>query len=131
MNSETELVESGPEVPVSTSGVDRALMAEERTCSAWIRTGLASMATGLAIAKVMPNAEPRWAVAVLGMTMVLVAMLSFGVGFAGYARGTRHCRDSTRSSLPWWVLMIFCNLLAVAVVLTASFIVQGQPIQIP
>ncbi|MHC2067552.1 YidH family protein [Bremerella sp. T1] len=128
MTSENETVATAAEVSNPMTGVDRALMAEERTCSAWIRTGLASMATGLAIAKIMPNAEPRWAVACLGMTMVFVALLSFAVGFAGYARGTRHCRDSARSSLPWWVLMIFCNLLAVAVVLTASFIMQGTPI---
>ncbi|MFI4876024.1 MAG: YidH family protein [Blastopirellula sp. JB062] len=127
MNNENEALTTA-ESTDPMSGFDRALMAEERTCSAWIRTGLASMATGLAIAKIMPHAEPRWAVAALGMTLVLVAVLSYAIAFAGYARGAKSCQPSARNSLPWWVLAIFCNLLALAAVLTASFILQDVTI---
>ncbi|WP_417740105.1 DUF202 domain-containing protein [Rosistilla oblonga] len=109
------------------TGLDRTLMAEERTCSAWVRTGLASMATGLAIAKVMPNAEPRWAVTTLGMILVFVAVLSFAIGFVGYARGIKYCQPAARNAMPFWVLAVFCNLLAAAAILTASFILQDEP----
>lgn len=105
---------------------DRTLMAEERTCSAWVRTGLASMATGLAIAKVMPGAHPRWAVSCLGISLVIVAAMSFAIGFIGYVRSSRHYRWAGRGAMSWWVIAIFAQLLATAAVLSAVFILQDD-----
>lgn len=126
MSNDSQPPEDPTAKPQPDTAFDRTLMAEERTCSAWVRTGLASMATGLAIAKVMPNAEPRWAVTTLGMILVFVAVLAFAIGFIGYARGIKYCQPAARNAMPWWVLAIFCNLLAAAAVLTASFILQGH-----
>lgn len=52
----------------------RTLLAELRTCSAWVRTGLASNATGFAIAKPMTEAEPAWLVRSLAILFIAAAL---------------------------------------------------------
>ena len=45
-------------------------MARERTFAAWVRTGLAPLAIGLGLVKLMPDASPRWLIQVL-FTLIL------------------------------------------------------------
>lgn len=105
------------------SADDRTLMAEERTFSAWVRTGLTAIATGLGIVKLMPEAEPVWAVQSLGVILVVVGGMVFGFAFWGYKRGSRNWNRAMPRAVPLWLIGLFSLLLVVSAVLALILIV--------
>ncbi|WP_153556283.1 YidH family protein [Roseimaritima sediminicola] len=106
-----------PDQSEHDSANDRTLMAEERTFSAWVRTGLTSMATGLGIVKLLPQAEASWAMKALGVVLIAVGGLAFAFGFAGYRRGRKHWSGAHGRAVPLWMLSVFSVLLIAATVL--------------
>jgi len=102
---------------------DRTLMAEERTFSAWVRTGLTSIATGLGIAKLLPTAEPQWLIRSLGMILVVVGGLAFAFAFWGYKRGSKHWGGALPRAVPLWMIGGFTMLLVVGTLLAIALIV--------
>jgi putative membrane protein len=61
----------------------RFTLANERTLLAWLRTGLALVAGGVAIATYAPDLGFRWGSAIAALVLVL---LGLGTGLAGYDR---------------------------------------------
>ena len=62
------------------SAFHRTLLAEQRTYSAWVRTGLASCATGFGIARLMAEADPEWLVRCLAMlSLALFTAAAIGI----------------------------------------------------
>lgn len=93
------------------SAIDRTLMAEERTFSAWIRTGLTSIASGLGIVKLLPIDAQSWVVKLLGTLLVLVGAAAFAFAFIGYRRGAQHWQLARRRAVPMWMFGIISVLL--------------------
>jgi len=50
--------------------LDRTVLANERTYAAWIRTGLAALAAGLGLARLMLNTMPLWSIRILAMILI-------------------------------------------------------------
>ena len=89
------------------SATDRTLMAEERTFSAWVRTGLTSVATGLAIVKVLPEAGPIWLIRALGVLFVVIGGLAFVLGYWGYRCGAAHWSEGAKNrAIPRWLIAV-------------------------
>jgi putative membrane protein len=61
----------------------RFTLANERTLLAWLRTGLALVAGGVAVATYAPDLGARWGSAIAAIVLVL---LGLGTGVAGYER---------------------------------------------
>ena len=61
----------------------RFTLANERTLLAWLRTGLALVAGGVAIATYAPDLGARWGSALVAIALVLIGL---GVSLAGYRR---------------------------------------------
>jgi putative membrane protein len=74
-------------VPASPDGPDhpdyRFTLANERTLLAWLRTGLALVAGGVAVATYAPDLGVRWGSAAVALALVLIGL---GAALAGYRR---------------------------------------------
>ena len=95
------------------SAVDRTLMAEERTFSAWMRSGLAAEGAAVAIVKMLPDSEPRWLVHLLGIILSVVGAIAFAIGFWGYRAGSRYWSAAMPRAIPLWLMGVLTVLLMV------------------
>ena len=79
---------------------DRTHLANERTFAAWLRTGLAVAAGGIAVAHLVPEpARDAWVALLLGAAFVLLGVAVIAYGARQFARVAAELgRDSGRSS---------------------------------
>jgi putative membrane protein len=59
--------------------LDRTVLANERTYAAWLRTGLAALAAGVAIEKFMVETMPEWGIRSIAMILIAFSALAFGL----------------------------------------------------
>lgn len=57
--------------------VDRTVLANERTYAAWIRTGLASLAAGIAVEKLLYNLMAAWSLRTIAIMLILFSAVAF------------------------------------------------------
>ena len=89
----------------------RFTLANERTLLAWLRTGLAVVAGGVAVAAYVPDLGARWASSVVALALVLIGL---GIAVArvppvarqrggdpGRAPAAGELADAHRGRAPW------------------------------
>ncbi len=111
---------SGQPLDLSThdSAVDRTLMAEERTFSAWMRSGMAAIGAAVAIVKMLPaNESPVWLTQSLGVVLIIAGAMAFAFGFWGYRAGARYWTAALPRAIPLWLMGVFTALLMIAAML--------------
>lgn len=105
------------------SAIDRTLMAEERTFSAWMRSGMAAIGAAVAIVKMLPsNGDPAWLVQSLGVVLIIVGAMAFAFGFWGYRAGARYWAGALPRAIPLWLMAVFTALLMIAALLALYLI---------
>lgn len=102
---------------------DRTVLAEERTFSAWVRTGLAGVATGVAIVKLLPDSEPRWLLQLLGGVFIVVGGIAFGLGYWAYRDALLKWKKATPRAMPFWLIAGVRFLLVISAVLALSLVI--------
>lgn len=90
---------------------ERTLLAKERTFSAWVRTGLAAMAAGIGVSRLLEAVEPVWLVSVLAALLVLTGAGALVLGFWSYRKTLRELEQEGIRGIPAWVLGGFTLLL--------------------
>jgi putative membrane protein len=94
----------------------RFTLANERTLLAWLRTGLAIVAGGVAVATYAPDLGARWASGAVALALVASG---FGIAVAGYRRW-RANEVAIKAGRPlpasWLVPVVASSVAAVVVV---------------
>lgn len=106
----------------------RFTLANERTLLAWLRTGLALVAGGVAVAQFAPDLGVRWGSAAVAVALVLTGL---GAAVGGYVRWRRNERAiaADRPLPPGRVLPALVA--AVAAVLVAVAVLVGVEVLRP
>ena len=106
-------------------------MAEERTFSAWVRTGLTSVASGLGIVKLIPAAQSDPLVLALGMILTLCGGVAFFFGFWGYRHGAKHWHKAHSRAVPLAWIAVLTAMFFVATVLVMILIMMPTSTTLP
>jgi len=96
---------------------ERTKLAKERTLAAWLRTGLAIVAAGFAIAKLLPISDPRWLIQLVSAIFIILGAMTFGIGFYSYYELVRKfAAEGFKSPLVWLMGILTTTLMFGAVV---------------
>jgi putative membrane protein len=93
---------------------ERARLARERTFSAWMRTGLAAVATGIGMARLLVAVEPRWLVQMMDVIFVMAGGVLFGLGFWRYRKNIQTMLTNDQWNVPLWMIGLVTILLLAA-----------------
>ncbi len=98
--------------------IDRTVLANERTYAAWIRTGLAALAAGIAVEKLLVGVMTAWSIRGIAVTLILYSALAFGLAAWRYTHlGVKLSRSDVKA-VPAVVttaasaVLVLCSLLA-------------------
>lgn len=96
---------------------DRTALANERTYSAWLRTGLGALAAGAAFERLLgPQMPPFVAKGVAGM-LILAAVAIFWIGWWRYTHLGRRLRNADIRRMPDSTALALALLLSAAALL--------------
>ncbi|MDQ3399352.1 MAG: DUF202 domain-containing protein [Deinococcota bacterium] len=103
--------EDDPRVQLAEDRTDwaqeRTLLAKERTFSGWLRTGLAMVAAGLGVTRLLPEVEPEWLVLSLGTALVLMGGVAVAMGFWSYRKTLKRLEEEGIRGVPAWIIGAF------------------------
>lgn len=68
---------AAPEDPRAELAADRTLFAAERTYTAWVRTGLTALASGVGAGKLLSGSLPLWLIVGIRAALVLFSLFCF------------------------------------------------------
>ena len=64
----------------------RTRLSNERTFSAWIRTGLALLVSGFATTRLLDEIGPAWLLSTVGVVLAALGALSFAIAYLTYRK---------------------------------------------
>lgn len=102
---------------------ERTLLARERSLSAWMRTGLASIAGGFVIAKLAGPEKPAWLAVLVGAPLVMAGATIVALGFWNFRGVAMWLKKEGVQGVPLWaigvmsVVIVVCALGAVVLLL--------------
>jgi len=82
---------------------ERTRLAKERTFAAWVRTALAAVGIGIALAKLLPSAEDKLLVQIVGILFMATGILIFVYGLISYRDVVKGMESHIRVVIPHWV----------------------------
>ena len=86
---------------------DRTVFAAERTYAAWVRTGLAALASGVGTKKVLEGVIPEWLIIIAGSVLVAFSAFCFGAAVWRELRPGSETRRADTPRLPAPLLVAF------------------------
>ncbi len=105
--------------------LDATVLSNERTFQAWIRTGLAALASGLGIARFFTESLPLWMLLTIATIMIAISIGAFMLASWRYNNLHLRMQELDVDATPSWVVrlisyaLIGCSLLALGGILAA------------
>lgn len=88
-----------------------------RTCSAWLRTGLAGVVAGLGIVRPMGETGMPWVSRAIGTIFILAGIMVFGMALWRYQKMSEELRFDGAKVTPVWLLLGLIAAMIVSAVL--------------
>lgn len=103
---------------------ERTLLAKERTFSAWGRTGIAAVAAGLGIARLIEVADATWIVRAIGGILIATGGAIFVLGFLSYRKALQKLAEEGVRGMSIWTIGVLTGglLLSAALALVLIFL---------
>lgn len=103
---------------------DRTLLAKERTFSAWGRTGLAAIAAGIGIARLLKSVESQWIASTLGILLISTGGMIFLLGFLSYRKALKKLEEQGVRGTSLWIIGLITLFLLACTILALFLIFQ-------
>lgn len=84
--------------------MERTVLAKQRTFSAWVRTGLTTMAVGFAVIRLLSEMKPLWMIDTAGAVFILTGGFIIILGFWRYRDTFRKLQQEGVPSIPIWLI---------------------------
>ncbi len=81
----------------------RTMLANERNFSAWLRSGLASIGVGLAVAELLRNTGGSLLARLFGVILVILGLTMASIAFWRYRTMTSILKQENAPVLPVWI----------------------------
>jgi len=101
-----------PEADRNSLALDRTVLANERTYQSWLRTGLASLMSGLGVAKFMQGVMPLEVLLIIVSILVLFSVVSFLLSSWRYSHLHLRIKHLDIDTTPMWLVKTISLLLA-------------------
>lgn len=109
--------EAGTDDPRNELAADRTIYAAERTYAAWVRTGLASLASGVGAKAVLQGVVPEYLIIATGSILVFFSAFCFAVAvWREISPGAPPPRPGVRRIPPWLLMAVNGFLVLMALV---------------
>jgi putative membrane protein len=95
---------------------ERTLLAKQRTFSAWVRTGLAAMAVGFGVTRLLEKVEPAWMITTIGVILIVTGAVIHILGFMSYRKTLQKLNREGIQGIPLWLI----GLITFALILSAG-----------
>lgn len=106
---------------------DRTALANERTYSAWLRTGLGALASGAAVERVLGQQLPAWATKSVAAALIAAALASFWTGFWRYTHLGSRLGEAHVRRIPNWAALALTGALTAAGLLVLGGLFFSAP----
>lgn len=83
---------------------ERTLLANDRTFSAWVRTGLTTLAVGFGVTRLLTEVQPAWLIPSLGVLFVFVGGCIFFMGYWTHQKTLRKLADEESRRVTGWIV---------------------------
>ncbi|MCI0688239.1 MAG: DUF202 domain-containing protein [Sporichthyaceae bacterium] len=104
----------------------RFTLANERTFLAWIRTSLALLAAGVAVAQLLPDLGPRPYRLLLGLALIGLALLAAGTSYVRWREADSAIRRGRPLTRPWLPAALAAGLSLIGVLTVISLIAADR-----
>lgn len=99
---------------------DRTVLANEQTYTAWVRTGLAALATGVGFERFLSGAMPDWTIRAIAVILILFSACAFFLAIWHYTHLGLRLQNADIKGLPIRLLIFLTASLGVAVILALA-----------
>jgi putative membrane protein len=97
-------------------------LAKERTFAAVVRTALALIGFGIAVAKLLPNLQPAWVAQTIGILLVVGGAITALMGFRVTLNVIETMHEAGINEPRWFVILVTLILLVTA---TLALLIVG------
>ncbi len=110
------------DVNTTTLAMQRNVMANERTFSAWLRTGLALVVAAIALPRIIHFVNWAWTLKLIGLIFLAIASTVFIVAYWRYEAESKKLMCAGAVMTPAWLIKILTILLMATSIISVALL---------